>query len=127
MLDPAIREPARTGKNTGTVGVTVRSGPITGPVTWVDTDHDHLTFDTEVLRSTFRALDANSRVPMSVRRSDCDTEARGRVAEAITRDAARAHVDVPARRHTGHDDTMPLESERAIVEVAHDRQRTRNV
>jgi PPOX class probable F420-dependent enzyme len=130
MLDPAIKELASTGANFGTVCVTLPSGSIASHVMWVDADDDHLMFNTEVHRAKFTALEADSRVTMTVWKADnpyAYAEVRGTVAETIRGDEARAHIDRLAHRYTGADYANPIQSERVIVKVAPDRQRSQNL
>ena len=130
MLDPAIKELATTGANFGTVSVTLPSGAIASHVMWVDADDDHLMFNTEVHRAKFKALEADPHVTVTVWKADnpyAYAEVRGAVAETIRGDEARAHIDQLAQRYTGADYANPIQSERVIVKVAPDRQRSHNL
>ena len=130
MLDPAIKELASTGANFGTVCVRLPNGSIASHVMWVDADDDHLMFNTEVHRAKFTALEADPRVTMTVWRADnpyAYAEVRGTVAETVRGDEARAHIDRLAQRYTGADYANPIQSERVIVKVAPDRQRSQNL
>lgn len=127
MLESAIRDLAATGRNFGTVCVTLPNGDIASHVMWVDADDDHLIFNTEVHRAKFRAIGANPNVTMTVWRADnpyAYAEVRGRVVETVGGEAARAHIDALSRRYTDRDYSNPITSERVIVKVAPDRQRT---
>jgi PPOX class probable F420-dependent enzyme len=127
MLEPAIRDLAATGKNFGTVCVTLPNGDIASHVMWVDADDDHIIFNTEVHRAKFRALEADPRVTMTVWRADdpyAYAEVCGRVVETIRGDEARAHIDALSRRYVDSDYRNTIQSERVIVKVAPERQRT---
>jgi PPOX class probable F420-dependent enzyme len=127
MLEPAIRDLAATGQNFGTVSVTLPNGDIASHVMWVDADDDHIVFNTEVHRAKFRAIEANPNVTVTVWRADnpyAYAEVRGRVTETVRGDEARAHIDVLSRRYFGKDYDNPIQSERVIVKVTPDRQRS---
>jgi PPOX class probable F420-dependent enzyme len=126
MLEPAIRELATAGTNFATVCVTLPSGEIASHVMWIDADDDHIVFNTETHRAKFRALEQNPRVTVTIIKADnpyAYAEVRGRVAETITGDEARAHIDVLSQRYFGKPYDNPITSERVIVKVAPDRQR----
>ena len=130
MLDPAIKELAGTGSNFGTVCVQLPSGAIASHVMWVDADDDHIMFNTEVHRAKFKALGPDTPVTMTVWKADnpyAYAEVRGRVAETVTGDEARAHIDALAQRYMGRDYPNEIESERVIVKVAPERQRSQNL
>ena len=130
MLEPAIRELASTGKNFGTVCVSLPNGQIASHVMWVDADDQHLIFNTEVHRAKFRAIEANPNVTLSIWAADnpyAYAEVRGHVAETIRGSEARDHIDALARRYLGSDYPNEIESERVIVKVMPDRQRTNNL
>jgi len=130
MLDPVIKKLASTGKNFGTVCVQLPNGQIASHVIWVDADDDHIIFNTEVHRAKFRALEAAPNVTLSVwdaSNSYAYAEVRGHVVETIGGDEARDHIDALAQRYLGSDYSNPIESERVIVKVAPDRQRTKNL
>lgn len=130
MLDPSIKELASTGSNFGTVCIQLPSGAIASHVMWVDADDDHIMFNTEVHRAKFRALEPGSHVTMTVWKADnpyAYGEVRGRVTETVRGPEARAHIDHLSRRYTGHDYANEIQSERVIVKVAPDRQRSQNL
>jgi PPOX class probable F420-dependent enzyme len=130
VLDPAIKTLASTGKNFGTVCVQLPNGQIASHVMWVDADDDHIIFNTEVHRAKFKALEANPNVTLSVWDASnpyAYAEVRGRVVETIRGDEAGAHIDALSRRYIGTDYRNEIESERVIVKVAPDRQRTNNL
>lgn len=130
MLEPAIRDLASTGRNFGTVCVTLPSGDLASHVMWVDADDEHLIFNTEVHRAKYRALEADPKVTITIWRADdpyAYAEVRGRVVETVTGAAARAHIDVLSRRYFGRDYDNEIGSERVIVKVAPERQRTVNL
>ena len=126
MLETAIRELATTGTNFATVCVALPSGEIASHVMWIDADDDHIVFNTETHRAKFRALEHDPRVTITIWRADnpyAYAEVRGTVAETITGDDARAHIDALSQRYFGKLYDNPITSERVIVKVAPDRQR----
>ena len=130
MLDPAIKELASTGANFGIVALQLPSGQIASHVMWVDADDEHVLFNTEIHRAKFRALTVGSPVTVTIWRSDnpyAYGEVRGHVAGTVGGDEARAHIDALARRYTGRDYANEIQSERVIVQVAPDRQRSQNL
>ena len=130
MLEPAIRELASAGKNFGTVCVSLPNGQIASHVMWVDADDDHIIFNTEVHRAKFAAIEADPNLTVTVWAADnpyAYAEVRGHVVETVRGDEARAHIDALAQRYMGVDYPNEVESERVVVKVAPDRQRTNNL
>ncbi|MEY2957636.1 MAG: hypothetical protein RLZZ01_204 [Actinomycetota bacterium] len=130
MLDPAIKELAAVGANFGTVSVVLPSGAVASHVMWVDADDDHVIFNTEVHRAKYRAVVENPQVTITVWKADnpyAYAEVRGRVVETVTGAEARAHIDHLARRYMGKDYPGEIQSERVIVKVAPERQRSQNL
>ncbi len=130
MLDAAIHDLASNGKNFGTVCFHLPSGKIASNVMWVDADDEHVIFNTEVHRAKFRALQADPRVTVMIWQADnpyAFAEVRGVVAETVTGDEARAHIDALAQRYLGRDYPGEIESERVIVKVRPEQQLTRSL
>ncbi|MFZ8999471.1 MAG: pyridoxamine 5'-phosphate oxidase family protein [Ilumatobacteraceae bacterium] len=130
MLDPAIKELAAVGANFGTVSVVLPSGAVASHVMWVDADDDHVIFNTEVHRAKYRAVVENPQVTITVWKADnpyAYAEVRGRVVETVTGAEARAHIDHLAQRYMGKDYPGEIQSERVIVKVAPERQRSQNL
>ena len=130
MLDPAITQLAAVGKNFGTVCVVLPNGQIASHVMWVDADDEHIIFNTEVHRAKFTALQSNPMVTVTIWNSENPysyAEVRGHVADTIRGPEARAHIDALSRRYVGTEYRNPIQSERVIVKVAPDRQRTNNL
>ena len=130
MLDSAIRDLASTGSNFGTVSVPLPSGAIASHVIWVDADDEHIMFNTEVHRAKFKALGPDTPVTITVWKVDnpyAYAEVRGHVADTVTGPEARQHIDALSQRYTGHEYASEIESERVIVKIAPDRQRSQNL
>ncbi len=129
MLDPVIRDLAQ-GPNFGTICVNLPNGQILSHVMWVDADDDHVLINTEVHRAKFKAIEANPNVTVSIWKVDSPyqyAEVRGRVVETVRGPEARAGIDALSQKYTGHDYQPPIQSERVIVRIAPDRQRTQGL
>jgi PPOX class probable F420-dependent enzyme len=90
---------------------------------WIDTDGEHLVFNTETGRQKYVNLTRDPRVTVTL--TDPENpysyyEARGRMVDSVTGPEARAHIDEMARKYTGNDYTNPVGTERVIVKVAVD-------
>ena len=75
----------------------------------------------------FRAMEANPKVTVTVCNADdpyAYAEVRGTVTATEAGPAAREHIDALSRRYTGADYPNPIESERVIVKIVPDRQRS---
>ena len=130
MLEPAIKELASTGKNFAALSVHLPNGDIATHVMWVDADDDHVLINTEVHRAKFRAIEANPNVTVTIWRYDnpyAYAEVRGTVVATVRGDEARQHIDHLAQRYQGSSYRNPIASERVIIKIRPDRQRTANV
>lgn len=110
-----------TGKNFAALATLSADGQPRNHVMWVDADDDHILINTEVHRSKFKDLERDPRVTITVISSENPyeyVEARGRVVDTVTGQAARDHIDECARRYTGADGYgTPIVSERVIVKI----------
>jgi PPOX class probable F420-dependent enzyme len=130
MLDPQIKELAGTGKNFAMMSVALPNGQIASQVMWVDADDEHVLINTEVHRDKFKATQVDPRVTVTVWKADnpyAYAEVRGVVAESVRGPEARAHIDALSERYTGNPYGTPIESERVILKIRPDRQRSRNL
>jgi PPOX class probable F420-dependent enzyme len=126
MLNADIKELAQ-GPNLGTVSFLLPNGHIATHVMWVDADDDHIIFNTEIHRAKFKALELNPIVTVTViDRSNPYhyAEVRGRVTSTEAGDRGRAHIDELAQKYTGSPYAYDVESQRVIVRVTPERQRT---
>ncbi len=129
MLDTPIHELA-TGPNFGTICFNLPNGQIASHVMWVDADENHILINTEVHRAKFKALQANPNVTVTIwsaQNSYAYAEVRGQVVDTVRGPEARAHIDTLAVRYTGAVYQGTVESERVIVKIAPDRQRTQGL
>lgn len=127
MLDPAIRDLASQGANFGTLCVHLPNGQIASHVMWVDADADHVLINTEVHRAKYRAVEQNPNVTVTVwnqANAYQYGEVRGTVVGEIRGPEARAHIDALSQRYTGKPYGNEVQSERVILKIAPERQRS---
>lgn len=126
MLDTTIKDLA-TGKNFGVINFRLPDGHIGSHVMWVDATDEHVLINTEVHRAKYRAIEADPVVTVTIWNSENPYqygEVRGRVVGEIRGDEARAHIDACSQRYTGNDYGTEIVSERVILQIAPERQRT---
>ena len=126
MLDQVIRDLAH-GKNFGSISFHLPNGAIATHVMWVDAEDDHLLINTEVHRTKYKSIKANPRVTVTIWSSEDPymyAEVRGTVVGETRGPAARAHIDFLSQKYTSGDYKGVIQSERVILQIAPDRQRT---
>jgi PPOX class probable F420-dependent enzyme len=126
MLDPVIRDLAR-GKNFGSISFHLPNGSISTHVMWVDADDDHVLINTEVHRAKYKAIQANPNVTVTIWSSEnpyAYAEVRGKVTNEVRGPEARAGIDALSRKYTGGDYSPEIHSERVILQITPDRQRS---
>jgi PPOX class probable F420-dependent enzyme len=129
MLDPSIKQLA-TGKNFATICVNLPNGQIASHVMWIDATDEHVLMNTEVHRAKYRALEANPNVTVTIWNADNPYqygEVRGTLAGEVRGAEARAHIDALAQKYTGGDYDNPIQSERVILQIVPERQRTQGL
>jgi PPOX class probable F420-dependent enzyme len=129
MLDPVIRDLAR-GKNFGSISFHLPNGSIATHVMWVDADDEHVLINTEVHRTKYKAIQANPNVTVIVMSADnpyAYAEVRGTVTGEVRGPEARESIDVLSRKYTGGDYSADIQSERVILQITPDRQRTQGI
>lgn len=129
MLDPVIRDLAR-GKDFGSISFHLPSGAIATHVMWVDADDEHVLINTEVDRAKYKAIQANPNVAVAIWSSDNPysyAEVRGKVTGEVRGPEARAHIDALSQKYTSADYSAEVKSERVILQITPDRQRTHNL
>lgn len=116
------------GKNLATVVTLMPSGQPQAQLTWIDTDGDNLLVNTEPQRQRARNVARNPRITVLIHSADNPydwSEVRGHVAETITGDEARRHIDELARKYTGADYAAPIGPHgRVILKIAPDKVNT---
>lgn len=129
-LEPVIRDLASVGGNFAVLSVHLRGGAIASHVMWVDADDSHILINTEVHRAKYRAVQSDPDVTVTVMDAAnpyAYAEVRGRVTGEIRGPEARAHIDALSRRYLGADYGSPVRSERVILQITPERQRTWNL
>ena len=126
-LDEDVSRLAK-GKNLATVVTLMPNGQPQALLTWVDTDGEHVLVNTEPQRQRARNVARDPRITVLIR-SDGDpydwAEVRGHVAETVTGDEARRHIDELARKYTGKDYAAPIGPHgRVILKIAADKVNT---
>lgn len=96
-------------------------------VMWVDADGEDLLINTEVHRQKFKNVTRDPRVTVTV--IDAGNpyhygEVRGRVVKVVKGQEARDHIDKLSNKYTGKPYSSPVQSERVILRIAPERQRT---
>lgn len=127
MLDPAIRDLASKGTNFGTICFHMPNGQIGSHVMWVDADDEHLLINTEVHRAKYKAIEQNPNVTVTVWNRDNPYqygEVRGTVVTEVRGPEARANIDALSQRYTGNPYGNEIQSERVILKIAPERQRS---
>jgi PPOX class probable F420-dependent enzyme len=130
MLEPAIKDLASNGKNFAMFGVHLPNGQIANHVMWVDADDEHVLINTEIHRDKFKAIEHDPNVTVTIWKADnpyAYAEVRGVVTDTVRGPEARQHIDELSERYMGHPYGSQIESERVIVKIRPDRQRSRNL
>ncbi|MGH8996506.1 MAG: PPOX class F420-dependent oxidoreductase [Acidimicrobiales bacterium] len=127
MIDDAVKKLAKA-PNFATLTTLLPDGQPQTSVMWVDCDDEHVLINTEVHRQKFKDIEREPRVTVAIWNKDNPyeyVEVRGRVMATTRGDAARAHIDELSDKYTGHPyDASTIESERVLVRIAPDRQRS---
>ena len=127
MLEDKVRRLAR-GPNFATITTLLADGGPATHVMWIDCDDEHLLFNTETGRAKFRNVQRDPRVSVVIwDRDDAYSyiEVRGRVVETVAGPEARRHIDELSEKYYGKPYANKIETERVILKVAPDRQRSR--
>ena len=125
-LDEDVTRLAK-GKNLATVVTLMPSGQPQALLTWIDTDGEHVLVNTEPQRQKARNVARDPRITVLIRGDDNYdwAEVRGHVAETITGDEARRHIDELSRKYTGQDYAPPVGPYgRVILKIAPDKVNT---
>ncbi|HET9070538.1 MAG TPA: PPOX class F420-dependent oxidoreductase [Acidimicrobiales bacterium] len=123
MLDARARDLAR-GNNFAAFTTLLPDGQPSTHVMWVDADDDHVLINTEVHRQKYRNVTRDPRVVVTVIDAGSPysyAEIRGRVTRTVTGEEARAHIDRLSEKYQGTPYSVPIESERVLLEITPDR------
>jgi PPOX class probable F420-dependent enzyme len=125
-LDEDVTRLAK-GKNLATVVTLMPNGQPQALLTWVDTDGEHVLVNTEPQRQRAKNVARDPRITVLIHGDNPYdwAEVRGHVAETVTGDEARQHIDELAHKYTGNDYANPIGPEgRVILKVAADKVNT---
>lgn len=109
-LDENVTRLAK-GTNLAGVATLMPGGQPQVLFTWIDADDEHLLVNTEPQRQKARNLTRDPRVTVLLRAEGDPwdwAEVRGHVAETVTGDQARRHIDELSRKYTGQDYAAPI-------------------
>ncbi|MCU1397391.1 MAG: pyridoxamine 5-phosphate oxidase-related FMN-binding [Acidimicrobiales bacterium] len=126
MLDPKIRDFAQA-KNYGTISVHLPDGSIATHVMWVHADDEHVLINTEVHRAKYKAIAANPKVTVVVwdnANPDAYAEVRGTVTGDVRGPAALDSINELSQKYAGTQYAGEIQSERVILQITPDRQRS---
>ncbi|MHB1597796.1 MAG: TIGR03618 family F420-dependent PPOX class oxidoreductase [Acidimicrobiales bacterium] len=126
MIDPTVKELAQ-GKNFAALTTLFADGQPQTQIMWVDADDEHVLINTEIHRQKFANVEQDPRVTVAIFDADNPyhyAEVRGRVVEVVRGDEARAHIDALSAKYTGGPYAGPIQSERVILKIMPDRQRS---
>lgn len=127
MIDPKVKKMAQ-GKNFAAFTTLLPGGQPMTHVMWVDADDDYVLINTEVHRQKFKNVERDPRVTVTILDSASPysyVEVRGRVAEKVTGEQARAHIDELSQKYNGQPyPAQNITSERVILRIAPERQRS---
>ena len=126
MIDATVKELA-TGKNFAALTTLFGDGHPQTQIMWVDADDEHVLINTEVHRQKYKNVQRDPRVTVTVFDAANPyhyAEVRGRVVEEVRGDAARTHIDDLSDKYMGAPYGAPIQSERVILKILPDSQRT---
>lgn len=129
MIEPRIRELAQA-KNFGSISVHLPDGAIATHVMWVHADDEHILINTEIHRAKYKAIAANPKVTVTIWDSASPytyAEIRGRVTGEVRGDEALANINSLSHKYTGADYANPIQSERVLLQITPDRQRSQGL
>lgn len=126
MIDDTVKTLA-TGKNYAAFTTLLPGGQPMTHVMWVDADDDYVLINTEVHRQKYKNVSQDPRVTVTILDAANPyhyAEVRGRVVGTVTGPAARSHIDDLSQKYVGAPYGMPVTSERVILQIQPDRQRS---
>ena len=126
QLSEDARKMLSEGKNFATIATLMPDGSPQATMVWVDTDGDHVIFNTAEGRVKTENLRRDPRVAVSVTSSDDPyhkVTIRGRVVE-FSHDGADDHIDMLAKKYLGVDEypgrAHNPDEVRVIIKIAPD-------
>ncbi|MGH9103817.1 MAG: TIGR03618 family F420-dependent PPOX class oxidoreductase [Acidimicrobiales bacterium] len=126
MLDQTVKDLAK-GRNFAALTTLQSNGQPVTQIMWVDCDDDHVLVNTETHRRKFDHVQKDPRVAITIWDSSNPyhySEVRGRVVEMVRGPEARSHIDELSQKYNSGPYANPIQSERVILRIAPDRQRS---
>lgn len=126
MLDPTVKSLAQ-GKNFAALTTLLPSGQPQTQIMWVHADDDFVLINTEIHRQKFKNVERDPRATVTIFDAANPyhyAEVRGRVVEVVRGEAARASIDELSAKYTGGPYANEIQSERVLLKIAPDRQRS---
>jgi PPOX class probable F420-dependent enzyme len=124
-LHPATVELAR-GTNYAAITTVLPSGKLQTHPVWVGTDGERLVVNTETHRRKYKNVERDPNVTLMIRHEQNPyryAEVRGEVAEKVTGQEARDHIDELSRKYHGEDYSPDaIVSERVMLWIVPSRQ-----
>ncbi len=125
-LNDDARKMLSEGKNFATIATLMPDGSPQATMVWIDTDGEHVIFNTAEGRVKTDNLRRDPRVAVSVTNADNPYDKvtiRGRVVEMI-HEGANDHIDMLAKKYLGVDEypgrAQTPDEQRVIVKIAPD-------
>ncbi|HEX2240183.1 MAG TPA: pyridoxamine 5'-phosphate oxidase family protein [Actinomycetota bacterium] len=119
MLDEGVRRLTK-GPNFAALAFLTPDGSPANHLMWVDSDDEHIILNTETHRFKYRRIQRDQRVAVAIWNAENPydyVEVRGILADTITGDEARAHIDSLSEKYTGGPYGNPIQSERVILKI----------
>jgi PPOX class probable F420-dependent enzyme len=126
MLDSTAKELAQ-GKNFAALTTLSPSGQPSTQIMWVDADDEHILVNTEIGRQKFHNVQHDPRTAITIIDAANPyrySEIRGRVVGTVTGAEARQHIDRLSEKYTGGPYSLPIATERVILQIEPERVRT---
>jgi PPOX class probable F420-dependent enzyme len=126
MLDETAKALAQ-GKNFAALSTLFKDGQPQTQIMWVDADDDNILINTEVHRQKYKNVQRDPRVTVTIFDAGNPyhyAEVRGRVVAEVRGPEARAHIDELSHKYNGGPYPNQIQSERVLLKVAPDRQRS---
>ncbi len=124
MLDEGVKRLTK-GPNFAALAFLQPNGFPASHLMWVGDDGEHILLNTETHRFKYGCIKEDQRVSVAIWNADDPydyVEVRGVVADTITGEEARAHIDELSEKYTGGPYKNPIQSERVIVKIRPTRQ-----
>lgn len=127
MIDDSVKKLAQEA-NFAAFTTLMASGQPQTNIMWVDCDDENILINTETGRQKFKNVQRQPQVTVVIvdhANPYHYAEVRGRVVDTVRGDEARVHIDHLSQKYHGRPyDASMIQTERVILRIAPDRQRT---